>query len=110
MVDEEKVRKLLYDDEEYLKEFAGAAVESYTEFRNHYARAFETGDVEFLRKAGHKIKPSAQMLEFEELLEEYEHGKNLLEGESDKEEKETSVDRMTKLCDQIIVEMKELES
>lgn len=110
MVDEEKVRELLYGDEDYLKEFAGAAVESYTEFRDHYARAMETGDLAFLRKAGHKIKPSAQMLEFEELLEEYEHGKDLLDGDGSEEKRKESAGRMTEYCDLIIGEMKELNS
>lgn len=108
MVDAEKVKELLYGDEAYVREFAEAAVSSYTEFRDHYARALETGDLEMLRKAGHKIKPSAQMLEFEELLEEYEKGKELLGNDSADNNLGESVDRMTDLCNRIIEEMKEL--
>lgn len=108
MVDAEKVRELLYGDEDYVKEFAEAAVSSYTEFRDHYSQAMDAGDLEMLRNAGHKIKPSAQMLEFEELLEEYEKGKEILDGGSAKEKRGESIGRMTKMCDQIISEMKEL--
>lgn len=108
MVDAEKVKELLYGDEDYVKEFAEAAVSSYTEFRDHYSRAMDIGDLEMLRKAGHKIKPSAQMLEFEEVLEEYEKGKELLGNDSADRERGESVDRMTDLCNRIIEEMKEL--
>ncbi len=109
MVNVEKIRELVYGDEEYLKEFADAAVSSYTEFRDRYARAMDEGDLEELRKAGHKIKPSAQMLELEDLLDEYEKGKILLDKNSDESDRQQSVEHMTGLCNQIIDKMEEIK-
>lgn len=109
MVNVEKIRELVYGDEEYLKEFAEAAVSSYTEFRDRYAHAMEAGDLEELRKAGHKIKPSAQMLELEPLLQEYEKGKSLLDNHADESDRQESVEQMIGLCNQIIDKMEEIK-
>ena len=98
---------MLYGDEKYIQEFAEAAISSFQEFKEDYSRyvldRYETN----LRKAGHKIKPVAQMLGVEVIIEEYEHSKTLLwESKPDSELKE-SVQKMDDILNRVLTELKE---
>ena len=98
---------MLYGDEKYIKEFAEAAIGSFTEFKQDYSRHLLSRDETSFRKAGHKIKPVAQMLEINGLVEEYEYAKTLLwENKSDDELHASSV-KMTGILDQVLNELKE---
>lgn len=105
MIDTGKVRELLFEDDTFVREFAAAAVESFTEFRNRYTAAIRSEEEKELREAGHKIKPSAQMLELDALLGEYETGKELLVSDAPEADRERSAERMEAICDQIIREI-----
>ncbi|MEX2574818.1 MAG: hypothetical protein WD317_10995, partial [Balneolaceae bacterium] len=58
----EKVRSLLFDESEYIIEFAEASIESFTEFSESYARYLPERDLLNLKRAGHKITPVAELL------------------------------------------------
>ena len=69
---------MLYGEEKYIKEFAEAAISSFSEFSENYKKFLLARDETNFRKAGHKIKPVTQMLGLEQILEEYEHAKTLI--------------------------------
>lgn len=109
-LDQKKIRDLLYDDENFLLEFSEAATASFQEFSSHYEQHLLNRDEPDLRKAGHKIKPVALMMGVTEIVDEYEHAKNLLhKGASDKKLRD-SVDTMNHIISRVIEELKNLTS
>lgn len=99
---------MLYGDERYIREFAEAAIASFTEFKENFALHLQERDETNLRKAGHKIKPVAQMLGIQPLLDEYEASKEMLWNKKKDAELKKSAETMVVLCDQVLSELKAL--
>lgn len=98
---------MLYGEEEYIKEFAEAAIISFEEFSDNYKKFLLLRDETNFRKAGHKIKPATQMLGLDPILDEYEHAKTLIWDKAPDEDLEKSVDKVQSLCKQVLKELKE---
>ena len=96
-------------DEEYISEFAVASVESFTEFRKHFEQSLKSRDIESLRKAGHKIKPVAQMMKLNAVLTMYETSKIMLEEEAPDDDIKNLIENMNKYCNELLKELKELK-
>lgn len=105
-IDKELISELVYNDEKFVIEFARASEHSFTEFRDHYSKFLLRRDEANFRKAGHKIKPVLQMLKLDELIEEYEYAKTLLWENRDQEKLKESADKITRICDIILEELK----
>ncbi|MFH5834058.1 taurine dioxygenase [Halalkalibaculum sp. DA384] len=108
-IDRELIAGLVYNEEAYIKEFADASEDSFTEFKTNYRKYLLKRDETNFRKAGHKIKPVAQMLEIDEIVEEYEHAKTLLWDEKPVEKLEQSVEKIEGICNEIIRELKQIQ-
>lgn len=96
---------MLYGEEKFIKEFSEAAIESFSEFRENYQKYLLARDETNFRKAGHKIKPVAQMLGLDQILEEYEHAKTLLWDEKPEQDLKASAEKMDKICAQVLTEL-----
>lgn len=108
LVDVELIRDMLYQDEKYVKEFAGASIQSFSEFRESFRKHVIARDMEELRRAGHKIKPAALMLNLDEIIEMYEKSKLLLQDNAEDEELDKLVDEMDSYCGQVLEEFREI--
>lgn len=106
LVDFSSLSEMLYGEEKYISEFSEAAVDSFSEFRNNYKKFLLVRDETSFRKAGHKIKPVAQMLGLDQIVEEYEHAKTLLWDERPEADLEKSADKVNRLCNKVIEELK----
>lgn len=104
-IDIEKIRKLLYDDPDFIKEFTEAATESFEEFIDRYETHLLNREEKEFRKAGHKIKPVALMIGVDEVVNEYEQAKRLLLNGEEDEKLRDSVNRTKKITDQVIQEL-----
>jgi hypothetical protein len=109
LIDKQVIVDLLYGDEDYVSEFASASVESFSEFKNQFAKSMKSRDMETLRKAGHKIKPVAQMMKLDAVITMYETSKIMLEEDAPDEEIKKLVSNMNKFCTQLLKELKQLE-
>lgn len=98
---------MLYGEEKFISEFAEAAIISFSEFSEHYSTFLLNRDEENFRKAGHKIKPVAQMLGLQQVIDEYEHAKKLLWDESPKKELEISSNKIQNICAKVIAELED---
>lgn len=98
---------MLYGEEKYIKEFAEAAISSFSEFSDHYKKFLLNRDETNFRKAGHKIKPVTQMLGLGQILEEYEYAKTLIWDEKPQEELEASANKVQQICSEVITELEE---
>lgn len=107
-IDFSDLEEMLYGDEVYIKDFAQAAIQSFTEFSENYRTYLLAEDETNFRKAGHKIKPVAKMLHIEEIVNEYEHAKTLLHQDENQEKLEQSSRKMTQIVDHILQELNEL--
>jgi HPt (histidine-containing phosphotransfer) domain-containing protein len=105
LIDKKIIVDLLYGDEEYVNEFLEASVESFTEFKNNFEKNLESRDDQALRNAGHKIKPIAQMLHLDPIIEMYEKSKELLEEEASDSEIEELIKKMTTYCDKLVSDL-----
>ncbi len=108
LVDKQLIINLLYGDEEYLKEFTDASVESFTEFNSHFSEALSERDEEQLRRAGHKIKPVAQMMNLHKILEMYDTSKDYIENLAEDEKINQLIDEMDSYCNTLLEELKKL--
>ncbi len=108
LVDFTTLNEMLYGEASYIQEFAVAALTSFGEFKENYCEYLKQRDEVNFRKAGHKIKPVAQMLGLEIIIEEYEQAKTLIWENKDDKELKASCDKMSKICSQILAELKEL--
>ena len=99
---------MLFGERKYILEFCEAAVDSFTEYGVHYKLYLIDRDETNLRKAGHKIKPVAQMLGLNDLLEEYENAKILLQTDSSDQFLEDSVKRVEVIIEMVILDLKEI--
>ncbi|WP_445665994.1 taurine dioxygenase [Fodinibius sp. AD559] len=107
-IDPDKISNMLFKDSEYVVEFCEAGVTSFDEFIENYRIHLLDRNMADLRKAGHKIKPGAQMMGADEVVDEYEHAKSLLNDNADDEELEKSVDKMSNICATIKKELTHL--
>lgn len=108
-IDIDKIRKLLYDDAGFIKEFTDAASDSFRQFSERYQQyLLERNEAEF-RKAGHKIKPVALMIGVDEVVEEYEHAKELLQNEESDEKLQQSADKIKCITKDVINELQNLQ-
>lgn len=108
IVDFTTLNEMLFGEAKYIKEFAEAAVISFEEFNENYTLFLIQRDEVNFRKAGHKIKPVAQMLGLNMILEEYEVAKALIwEGKPDAELGDSS-QRMSKIIEQVLTELREV--
>jgi HPt (histidine-containing phosphotransfer) domain-containing protein len=105
IVDFSSLNDMLYGDDRYIKEFAEAAITSFSEFKDHYSKFLSQRDEENFRKAGHKIKPVAQMLGLQQIVDEYEHGKTLIWEEKPDKELTDSINKIDAICSQVLKEL-----
>ena len=109
LVDRQVIVDLLYGDEEYISEFAVASIDSFTEFKNQFEKSLKNRDMENLRKAGHKIKPVAQMMKLEAVITMYETSKIMLEEDAPDNDIKKLIARMNAYCSQLIKELQDLK-
>ncbi|MEP0970387.1 MAG: taurine dioxygenase [Balneola sp.] len=110
LIDFSSLNDMLYGDEKYIKEFAEAAMISFSEFNSNYSKFLSKRDEENLRRAGHKIKPVAQMLGIQQLIDEYEVGKTIIWEEKSDEELNKSIERIDSICSQVLNELENMVS
>lgn len=108
-IDRDQIAGLVYNEEAYVKEFAEATEDSFLEFKTNYKKYLLDRDETNFRKAGHKIKPVAQMLGIDEIVEEYEYAKTLLWDEKPQEKLEESAQKIQSICEQIISDLKKIQ-
>ncbi len=108
LIDFTDLNEMLYGDERYIKEFAAAAVVSFSEFKTNYSKYLRLRNEDAFRKAGHKIKPVAQMLGLNIIIEEYEHAKKLIWDEKQDSEVVASINKMDKICTTVLNELENL--
>lgn len=108
LIDFSTLNELLFGESKYIKEFAEAAVESFTEFADQYATYLPQRDETSLRKAGHKIKPVAQMLGLGQILDEYEKAKTLLAEQASDDELAKSVDIVNEITGKVLLDLKDI--
>lgn len=109
IVDRQVIVNLLSGDEEYVREFAIASVDSFSEFRREFEASLKNRDEEHLRKTGHKIKPVAQMMQLEPIITMYESSKIMLEEDAPDEDIQKLIARMNSYCNELLKELKELK-
>jgi hypothetical protein len=107
-IEPDKIIDMLFKDSEYVIEFCEAGVVSFNEFIENYQTHLLDRNMADLRKAGHKIKPGAQMMGADEVVDEYEHAKELLNNNAEDAELEKSVDKMNSICTTIKKELTHL--
>lgn len=110
IINKEVILNLLYGDEDYFNEFILVSIDSFTEFRDNYRQSMRMRDLENLRKTGHKIKPVAQMMKLEPILEMYEKSKELLEEEAPDKHLVAIMDSMNNYCENLIRELRNMET
>ncbi|NGP88931.1 taurine dioxygenase [Fodinibius halophilus] len=108
IIEPQKIKDMLFDDAEYVIEFCEAGLSSFSEFEEGYSTHLPDRNMAELRKAGHKIKPGAQMMGADEVIEEYEHSKELLEEDATDQELVDSVEKMVGYCQLIKKELNQL--
>lgn len=99
---------MLFDDAEYVIEFCEAGVSSFDEFIDNFRTHLLDRNMEDLRKAGHKIKPGAQMMGADEVVQEYENAKALIKNEAENEKLLQLADKMQEICQTIQNELSKL--
>ncbi len=108
LIDRKLIVDLLYGDENYVKEFADASVGSFSEFNEHFREALQTNDEVKLRNAGHKIKPVAQMMHLDYILELYEQSKECINDPDMQRKTKDLIQEMNKYCETLLEELKKL--
>jgi len=110
LVERKLIEDLLYGDEKFVREFAAASVQSFSEFAENYRTFLLQRNETNFRKVGHKIKPVAQMLNLEMIIDEYEHAKTLLlNADSDESDLVASADRIDEICKQVIADLEAMQ-
>lgn len=108
IVDFTSLTEMLYGETKHIKEFAEAAISSFNEFNIQFNQFLkERNEVDF-RKAGHKIKPVAQMLGLQLIVDEYENAKFIIIEEKSDKLLEDSRDRMNSILKRVFVELDEI--
>lgn len=109
LVDIHLINEMLFGDQTYVKEFAGASIESFTEFSKNFKTYLLAREKDDLRRAGHKIKPVAQMLHLNPVVSIYEKSKEMLEKNASTEELANLADEMEKYCNRLLYEFKTIQ-
>lgn len=104
----DKIKDMLFNDTQYITEFCEAGISSIEEFNEKFRNHLKEQDLEELRKAGHKIKPGAQMMGADEVVEVYEHAKSLLTTNSDQHKLKKDIQKMDRICNSIKKELLQL--
>ena len=107
-IEPQKIVDVLFDDSQYVVEFCEAGISSLNEFIENFSKHLLERNMENLRKAGHKIKPGAQMMGADEVIEEYEHAKQLLTEDADEDNLNASVEKMQSICTTVKEELNQL--
>jgi len=107
IVDFDIIYNMLYNDMESVKEFVVASIDSFSEFKQHFEESMKARDLEKLRNAGHKIKPVAQMLQLDEILNIYEEAKDKLVFNASEPEINSTIKKMNTFCSQLLNEFEE---
>lgn len=110
IVDFTTLNEMLFGEAKYIKEFADAAIISFEEFKENYTLFLIQRDEVNFRKAGHKIKPVAQMLGLNMILDEYELAKMLIWDEKPDVDLGTSSQKMSGIIDRVLIELKEVSA
>ncbi len=110
LIDLSYINDVLSGDKKFLKEFSEAAILSFSEFCESFAHSLQSREQEELRKAGHKIKPVAQMLNVQPILDIYESSKELLNNQATDAELVEMVGKMNEVCSNVIAELKQIIS
>jgi len=105
-INPERVSELVLNDDKFIREFAEATEKSFSEFKSNYGHYLLKRDEEEFRKAGHKIKPVALMLNLEVVVDEYEHAKTLLWEEEERDKLARSAEKIDEICTKIIEELR----
>ena len=108
LVDFTTLNEMLFGEKKYIREFAQAAIISFEEFKENYTLFLLKKDEVNFRKAGHKIKPVAQMLGIDIILDEYETAKNLIWDNNPEGDLKTSCSKMDEILDQVLEELGEV--
>ncbi|MCC5940063.1 MAG: taurine dioxygenase [Balneolaceae bacterium] len=108
LVNRQLIVDLLYGDEAYVKEFAEASVGSFSEFNQHFREALLENDEMKLRNAGHKIKPVAQMMHLDHILDMYEKSKEYIANPEMDQEMKKLIKEMDSYCKKLLDELKKL--
>lgn len=99
---------MLFGEEKYIIEFSEASIQSFSEFSDNFKQFLLARDIENLRKAGHKIKPVALMLNVNVLMDLYEEAKvQIITNQAD-ENLVTTADNVQNVCNKVVEEFKEL--
>lgn len=109
LVDINIINEMLYGDPAYVKEFADASIESFSEFNEQFKTYLLARDIDSLKRAGHKIKPVAQMLCLNPVIDIYEESKKLLKANAASEELAAIADKMNQYCSRVITEFRNME-
>lgn len=109
IVDRQIIVNLLSGDEEFVREFAVASVDSFSEFKREFGISLNNRDEEHLRKVGHKIKPVAQMMQLEPIITMYESSKIMLQEDAPEEDIKNLIHKMNDYCNELLKELKELK-
>jgi hypothetical protein len=108
LIDIDSIYEMLFNEKKYVIEFAEASIQSFNEFSDHYAVFLLNRDIENLRRAGHKIKPVAQMLNVDQILVEYENAKRMLLNKKPDKDLRMSVERIQDICSKVVSEFEEI--
>jgi hypothetical protein len=108
LINVEKIHEMLFNEQKYVIEFAEASIQSFTEFSDHYSIHLLNKDMDSLRRAGHKIKPVVQMLELDDILDEYEKAKEMLVEDRPRKDLEKSAKKIQKICDKAVSEFQQI--
>ncbi len=98
----DEVIKLIGSDNNHLKEFCEAGIISFTDFKKEYKQHLLNQDLKSLHKSGHRIKPVAQLLGLQTIINYYEKDKQILTDDKSDEKLKKSVQKMENRCDKII--------
>lgn len=101
---------MLGGEEDYVQEFAEAAVQSFQEFSENYSKYLLARNETEFRKAGHKIKPVAIMLGIDQIVENYEYEKTQFGNDRNIVELEESADKMNEICTRVLAELTDIIS
>ncbi|MCW9709085.1 taurine dioxygenase [Aliifodinibius sp. 1BSP15-2V2] len=99
---------MLFGDDSYIVEFCEAGITSFSEFNENFSTHLLNRNMKELRNAGHKIKPGAQMMGADEIVDEYTKARTMLEDNASTEKLEQSVQAMDAICSAILEELNTL--
>lgn len=100
------IRKMLDNDPDAIQEFSVAAQQSFSSFKREFRTHMHNRDLKNLKKVGHRIKPIAQMLGVNQLVDYYYQAKETLRNTGSEQDIEELVTAMDSICNKIMHEFK----